>query len=67
MRNVMGVPAFLIGDDLVVGLDEKKVLSLVDHRLVYCKKCSQKLRVPVGKGRITVTCPKCSNKFPVDS
>lgn len=63
----MGVPAFLIGDDLVVGLDRQKVLGLVDHRVVHCDQCSQKLRVPVGKGRIRVTCPQCSNKFSVDT
>jgi RNase P subunit RPR2 len=67
MRNVMGVPAFLIGDDMVVGLDRQRVLSLVDHRLVSCDQCSQKMRVPIGKGRIKVTCPKCSNKFSVDT
>lgn len=64
-RNVKGVPAFLIGDDLVAGLDGDRILHLVDHRLVRCDKCSQKLRVPTKKGRIEVTCPKCSNQFSI--
>ena len=63
----MGVPAFLIGDDMVIGLDAQKVLSLVDRRVVSCDRCSQKLRVPTGKGRVNVTCPKCSNRFSVDA
>jgi len=63
----MGVPAFLIGEDMVVGLDQDRVLQLVDHRTVRCPECSQKLRVPTGKGRITVTCPRCSHRFDRDT
>jgi len=28
-----------------------------------CSKCGQRLRVPRGKGRIRITCPKCKNEF----
>lgn len=63
MRNISGVPSFLIGEDVVVGLDKTRILQLVDHRLAKCEKCSQKLRVPTRKGSIQITCPKCSHKF----
>ncbi len=30
-RKARGVPAFLIGDDMVVGLDKTQILQLVNH------------------------------------
>ncbi len=58
-RKITGVPAFLIGNDLVVGLDKDKILSLVDHRLVECPNCHKKLRVPTGKTQGKIICPSC--------
>ena len=28
-----------------------------------CPKCGQQLRVPRGRGKISITCPKCGNQF----
>ena len=33
------------------------------HIVSKCRHCSQKLRVPKGKGEIRVTCPKCKAQF----
>ena len=33
------------------------------HRYFSCKKCKTVLRVPKGKGKITITCPKCQSKL----
>lgn len=34
-----------------------------DHRYFKCPSCGQYLRVPKGKGRITVSCRGCGTKF----
>lgn len=33
------------------------------YRFFSCPHCSQKVRVPKGKGRIEITCPKCRTTF----
>ena len=34
-----------------------------EHRYYDCPKCRQQVRVPRGKGKIAITCPKCRDKF----
>lgn len=34
-----------------------------DHRYFTCKNCKAVCRVPVGKGRIVITCPKCGGQI----
>jgi len=60
-RNITGVPAFIIGKDVVVGFDKTKILKLVDHRLVQCPGCKTAIRVPTNEGRIRAKCPKCKS------
>ena len=33
------------------------------HRYFTCPRCRQTVRVPRGKGKIAITCPKCKEKF----
>ena len=33
------------------------------HRFYRCPSCKQQLRVPKGKGLITIRCPKCKTSF----
>ena len=34
-----------------------------EHRYYDCPRCRQPVRVPRGKGKIAITCPKCREKF----
>ena len=34
-----------------------------NYRFFRCPSCKQKVRVPRGKGKIEISCPKCRTKF----
>ena len=34
-----------------------------EHRYFSCPRCRQSVRVPRHKGKISITCPKCKEKF----
>lgn len=34
-----------------------------DHKYLKCPSCKAQLRVPKGKGKICITCPKCRKEF----
>ena len=40
-----------------------KKLKDRDHRYFTCPRCRQQVRVPKGKGKISISCPKCKEKF----
>ena len=34
-----------------------------EHRYYRCPRCRQTVRVPRGRGKIKIRCPKCGNQF----
>lgn len=34
-----------------------------NHKIFECPKCHQFVRVPKGKGKVEVSCPKCEHRF----
>ena len=49
--------------------ENRKFLQIIDrlkdreHVYFDCPKCRQVVRVPRGKGKIAITCPRCREKF----
>ena len=49
--------------------ENRKYLMLMDrlkdrqHRYFTCPKCRQTVRVPRGKGKVAITCPRCKERF----
>ncbi len=49
--------------------ENRKYLMLIqrfkdrEHRYFDCPRCRQQVRVPRKKGKISITCPKCREKF----
>ena len=49
--------------------ENRKYLQIVgrlkdrNNRYFDCPKCRQMVRVPRGKGKISITCPRCQEKF----
>ncbi|WP_350342309.1 hypothetical protein PRVXT_001536 [Proteinivorax tanatarense] len=42
---------------------QKRFKDRKPHKYFKCARCNAKLRVPKGKGKIVITCPKCKEKF----
>lgn len=42
---------------------KKMMMTDKEHRYFKCPKCGQQLRVPRGRGNITVSCRSCGNRF----
>jgi hypothetical protein len=41
--------------------------EIKQYKFLICPQCTQRLRVPRGKGRIRVTCTRCGNVFEAKS
>ncbi|MGX8796821.1 glutaredoxin family protein [Fusibacter sp. JL298sf-3] len=66
-RKLMGVPAFVIGEETVVGFDPAKIEAVLDYTVEACPNCSRRVRLPKGKGKVRITCKHCQEAFEVVS
>ena len=56
------------GKDKIIKLfdyNKKKYKDRNTHMYKKCPKCKQKIRLPLKKGKHTVKCPNCGNRFDV--
>ncbi|MEE0801419.1 MAG: hypothetical protein U0L91_09095 [Gemmiger sp.] len=45
------------------GIMQQRFALRKTYRYFSCPHCRQQIRVPKGRGRISITCPKCGTQF----
>ena len=58
-----GVPTFKIGNEIIVGFNKEKIKKLLDYKIINCPNCSKRIRIPINKGKVKITCKECNTQF----
>ena len=45
------------------GKQKRTAQDLKTNHIYKCPSCGQKIRIPRGRGKIIITCPKCRHEF----
>ena len=45
------------------GKQKRTAADLKTNHIYKCPSCGQKIRIPRGRGKIIITCPKCRHEF----
>ncbi len=64
-RTAENYKYYTIKEDICAKLGQKKneFKNSKNYKYFRCPACKQKLRVPRGRGKIEISCPKCSKQF----
>lgn len=60
--NMMS-PVYNMMDKLKLKIQKQKKRDKKKYKYYHCKNCGQELRIPRGKGKVTITCPICKHSF----
>ncbi len=52
-----------LSEPVRIFINNLRPASKIPNKVFSCPECRQKLRVPKGRGKIEITCPKCRKNF----
>ena len=58
-----GISCKVVQDPLLFAKQKDLFRQRKQYHIYKCPGCSQKIRIPRGKGKIEIRCPKCGTKF----